>query len=109
MGPGGGQRPAGRLPDDDDDVGATELDAGAERKSTWEAGAPPERRKWEKAETPASVDETAPRSSRLRRSALGAVLAPANATATAAAIDKWEAVPIGDAEMKRWRLTMRKR
>ena len=29
MGPGGGELPAGRLPDDDDD-GATELDAGVE-------------------------------------------------------------------------------
>ena len=53
MGPGGGELPAGRLPDDDDDAdGATELDAGAEIDVGNGRPTGAEREKWKKAGTP---------------------------------------------------------
>ena len=88
----GGGRLAG-LPMTMTNGGATELDAGAEIDV--ENGRPTERRKWKKAERrwPTSVGKTAPRSSRLRRSPLGAVWATA--------MDEWEAVEDGAVRRKR--------
>ena len=72
------RRPEVRPPDGDDD-GVTELDAGAEidvgnGRPERSAG----RGRKQKRRRPNAVGKTAPRSSRWRRSMLGAVLATAN-------------------------------
>ena len=88
-GPGGERRPAGLPPDDDDDGGARS--STQVRRSTWEAGARPERRKWKKAETPEAdldrQDGAAP-----RRSTLGAERVTANTIKAGGGQDEWEAV-----------------